>query len=358
MLENRAKLIAKLLVDYSTSVKRDEQVIIHGDVAAKDFVLEVYKNVLQKGAHAYLHWNVTGERKIFYKYARKHQLEKFPKPVFQEVKESDAVIYISAPEDFYELKGIDAKKISLRMKTLKPILDWRVEKTKWVIFQYPTKQAAKFADLSYEKFKNMVFNSCLIDWKKFSKKLNKFKRKLDRVDEVVIKGKKTELYFSIKNRKAVVGNGKYNMPDGEVFTSVVEDSVNGCIYFEIPAVKYGNVVKNVYLEFKEGKVVKAKASSNEKLLKKIIATDEGAKRIGEFGIGLNYNITHNTKQILFDEKIGGTIHLALGRGYKETKSKNESAIHWDLIKDLRKDGEIYFDNELVMKNGVCKKDLL
>jgi aminopeptidase len=354
MLSNKAKKTAKILVEYSTKVKKNENVIISSDIAAKDFALEIYKLVLQKGAYPKIYWSVPGEKKIFYTYAKNHQLIKFPKHLFNEIKDTHVVFNISAPEDLYELANVDAKKIAVRRKVIKPISDWRIEKTRWVIFQYPTKEVAKFAGFSFKNFSDFVFNSCLLNWNSFRKKLNKFKKFLDRVENVRIIGKNTDITFSIKGRNAVIGDGTYNMPDGEVFTSVVENSVEGEIYFEIPAVKYGNVVEGVYLRFKKGKVVKADAEKNSEFLKKILRTDKGAKRIGEFGIGLNYKIYRATKQILFDEKIGGTIHLALGKSYKETKGKNNSAIHWDFIKDLRKNGKVYFDDKLVMQKGKWK----
>ena len=149
----------------------------------------------------------------------------------------------------------------------------------------------------------------------------------------------------------MVAQGYRNMPDGEVFTSVVEQSVNGYIKFDIPAIWQGNVVEDIKLDFTRGRIMSVKASKNQAFLEKMLETDEGSKRIGEFGIGFNYNITKSVKTILFDEKIGGSIHLALGRGYKETQSQNESAIHWDMVKDLRKHGEVFFDGKLMMKNG-------
>jgi len=351
MVDRRIKKICKILVDYSTKIKKGEKAIISADVAAKDMVLELYKLLLQRGAHVSIDIGLPNEAKIFYTYAKKHQLKHFPKIEFLRMKDTDAVFIIGAPENMRELAKVDTTKISLRHRITKLISDWRVEKTKWVIFEYPTKAMAKLAGVDLKEFSNFVFNSCLLNWKKFSESMKLFKRKEDRVNKVRIVGKNTDLRFSIKGRKAVVGDGTYNMPDGEVFTSVVENSANGHIYFEIPAVNMGNVVEGVYLEFKKGKVVRENARKNKNFLTKILNTDNGSRRLGEFGIGLNYNIKRSTKQILFDEKIGGTIHLAVGRSYKETKGKNESAIHWDFIKDLRKEGRVYFDGKLVMEKG-------
>jgi aminopeptidase len=250
-----------------------------------------------------------------------------------------------------ELSNIDPPRIAARLKALRPMLDWRIEKTRWVLFMYPTEAVAQEAEMSLKEFEDFVYKACLIDWKETSRKLLALKKHVDAADKVEITSPDTHLEFSIKGRESYACPGEYNMPDGELFTSVVEDSANGNIKFDIPGIWSSNVVEGMNLTFKEGKVVDAKADKNQEFLEKTLATDEGSKRIGEFGIGFNYNITRPVRQMLFDEKIGGTIHLALGFGFKKTLSKNESAIHWDMIKDFRKNGEIHFDAELVMKNG-------
>ena len=184
-----------------------------------------------------------------------------------------------------------------------------------------------------------------------AKDQEKLRISVDKTKEVRIVGAETDLRLSIAARHAVSAVGEYNMPDGEVFTSVVEGSTQGFITFTYPAINIGREFHDIRLEFKGGKVVRATASKGEEDLNKILDTDKGARRIGEIGFGNNFKINRFTKDMLFDEKIGGTIHIALGRGYKETKSLNESAIHWDMIKDLREGGEIWFDDKLVQKNG-------
>lgn len=343
--------IAKLLVDYSTKVEKGDRVQIACDLPAAGFAIEVYKHALQKGANAWIKVEIPEKRFWFYKLAKKSQLEFFPAHEMYEMKNTDVYIAIRAPTNTKDLASINPKKISQRMKTLKPITDWRVEKTRWCLFYYPTEALAQEAGMSLQEFEEFVFSSCLLDWSKLSKAMQKIKKALDETDKVEIYGRETQLEFSVKNRNAVVADGKYNMPDGEIFTSVVENSTNGEIYYDIPAVFNGNEADEIRLAFKNGKVVEARAERGEKFLKAVLGTDSGAKRIGEFGIGLNYNIKRPVKSILFDEKIGGSIHTALGNGYKETKSRNVSAVHWDLIKDLRREGEIYFDKNLVMKNG-------
>jgi aminopeptidase len=294
---------------------------------------------------------LPGTRYVFYKHANEEQLSFVPDHDMVEIRNTDVYISLGAPSNVKELSSIDPARISARMKALKPVSDWRVERTRWVIFACPTEALAQEAEMSLEEFEDFVYDACLIDWSEVSKKLQILKQSVDAADKVKIVSPDTRLEFSVKGRVGVAASGDKNMPDGEFFTSVVEDSVNGNISFDVPAVWFGNVVEGITLSFEKGKVVSAKASKNQAFLEKILSTDEGSKRIGEFGIGLNYGIAKAVKLILFDEKIGGTVHFALGRGYKETLSQNDSAIHWDMIKDLRKDGEIYFDGKLVMKNG-------
>jgi len=351
IVDERIEKVAMLLVDYSTKIKDGDCVLIRTDPPARDLALEVYKYALLRGAYPWIRTDLPGARYVFLKYASDAQLGFFPEHDFAEIKNTDVYILLVAPFNVKELSGVDPTRIGARLKVLKPINDWRVEKTRWVAFYYPTEALAQEADMPLQEFEDFVFNACLIDWKEVSKRLHRLKKAVDVTDKVKIISHDTNLEFSVKGRNSKVADGENNMPDGELFTSIVEQSVNGYIRFDIPAIWQGNVVEDIALTFEHGKIVDARASKNQAFLEKIIETDEGAKRVGEFGIGFNYGFTNPVKNILFDEKIGGTIHLAVGRGYKETLSQNDSAIHWDMIKDLRKDGEIYFDQKLVMKNG-------
>lgn len=351
MVDRRVEEAAKILVDYSTAIRTGDRVLIRTDASAKDLALEIYKQALLRGAHPWIRPELPGARYTFYKHASDEQLNFVPDHEMAEIKNTDVYISLGAPSNVRELSSIDPARISARMKALKPISDWRVEKTRWVVFAYPTEASAQEAEMSLQEFEDFVYNACLIDWSEISKRLQVLKQNVDAADKVEIVGPDTRLEFSVKGRVGVAASGDKNMPDGEFFTSVVEDSVNGNIHFDVPAVWFGNVVEDITLTFEKGKAVSAKAAKNQGFLEKILSTDEGAKRIGEFGIGLNYGIAKAVKLILFDEKIGGTVHFALGRGYKETLSQNDSAVHWDMIKDLRKDGEIFFDGKLVMKNG-------
>jgi len=351
MVDKRITETAQLLIDYSTHTKKGDRVLIRTDMAAKDLALEVYRFALLRGAHPWIRTDLPGARYIFFKHADEEQLNYFPEYELTEIKSTDVFISLGAPLNVRELSSIDPARISSRLKVLKSITDWRVEKTRWVVFMYPTEALAQEAEMPLQEFEDFVYNACLIDWKEVSKNLERLKQRVDAAGKVEIVSPDTHIEFSVKGRNSIAANGDKNMPDGELFTSVVEDSVKGSIRFDVPATWFGNVVEDITLNFEHGRVKEAKAGKNQAFLERILSTDEGAKSIGEFGIGFNYGITRSIKNILFDEKIGGTIHLALGKGYKETLSRNDSAVHWDMIKDLRRDGEIYFDGKLVMKHG-------
>jgi len=356
MIDKRLKEVARILVEHSTKIKKGDRVGIFFQEEAKPLALEVYKQALLKGAYPYLSCSVSGASYIFYKYANEDQLKRFPKVAMFEVKNTDVYIAISADYNTKELSAIDPKKIALRRKIVDPITKWRVEKTRWVICDYPTNALAQEASMSLEEFEDFVFKAILVDWKKMSKRMERLRNIMKKTNTVRIIGKNTDLVLSIKGSNPVVDDGTNNMPGGEVFTAPSKYSANGFIEFSYPAIRDGNEVDGIYLEFKNGKVVGAKATKNEKFLKTMLKIDEGASYLGELGIGCNYNIDRFTKNLLFDEKIGGTIHLALGNGYKENYGKmkdvNKSALHWDIVKDFRLEGgKLFFDDKLIQKNG-------
>lgn len=353
LVDSRVKKQAQILVDYSTKVKAGEKVLIVSDFSGEPLALEVYKRVVQKGAsEVRLQFDSYKIAEIFYKNASQKQLDHFPQISMDETKKIDVWIGIRADENRRGLSGIDPSIIVNHSKVVRPISDWRIEKTRWTVSAFPTEALAQEADMSLSEYSDFVFRGINgVDWKKLYKDQEKLRKLVDKTDKVHIKGKGTDLILTIKGRKAVNAGGQHNMPDGEVFTSVVENSANGYVSYTYPAIYMGREYHEIRLEFKNGKVVSATASKGEKDLNKILDMDKGARYIGELGLGNNYKIKRFTKSILFDEKIGGSIHIALGRGYKETLSKNESALHWDMIKDLRKGGELWFDHKLVQKDG-------
>lgn len=356
MLDQRLKRIAKILVEHSTKIKRKDRVHIVFQEEAKPLALEIYKMALLKGAYPLLSCSVSGAAYTFYRYANRDQLRRFPKVAMFEMRNTDVYISISADYNRKELSSIDPKRIALRRKVTDPINKWRTDKTRWVICDYPTNALAQEASMSLEEYEDFVFGAMLLNWKSESKKMEKLKRIMVKTNKVRLVGKNTDLSFSIKGSNPVIDGGKNNMPGGEVFTAPVKDSANGYIEFSYPAIREGNEVDGIFLEFKNGKVINAMAKKNEKFLKVMLNLDKGASYLGEFGMGCNYNIKKFTKNLLFDEKIGGTIHLALGNAYKinygRIKKVNKSALHWDIVKDFRfEGGKIFFDNRLIQKNG-------
>ncbi len=351
MTDPRLKRLAGIFTDYSVRIKKGDVVQLSYGPEARELALEIYKRILKKGAFPRVRCSEQGFSYAYYRIAKDEQLKSLPKIALFEAKNTDAWISIGSEYNTREFSNINPKKLSMRSKAVKRIQDTVMKKNNWVIFEYPTNSLAQDAEMSLEEFEDFVFKAALKDWKKEVKKQQKLMNLLNKTDRVRIEHEDTQLSFSIKGKKAVKCAGTHNMPDGEVFTEPVKNSVEGFIKYSFPAIRSGAEVRGIRLEFRKGKVVKATAEKNERLLKTMIRTDAGAKYAGEFGIGLNYNIKKHVKQILFDEKIGGTIHLALGMAFPETGGENKSAIHWDMIKDMRKGGKIYFDGKLVMKNG-------
>jgi len=350
MSDPRIQKLAKVLVDYSTRIKKGDNVAINFGSDSKELALEVYRLVIRRGAYPKVNANLPGFGYAYLKYASPAQFKKFPELAMHEAKYCNKFISIGADYNTKEFSNIDPKKITFRSKVTRPISDV-VLKKQWVICEFPTNALAQDADMSLEEFEDFVYNACLVDWRAMAKKQDKLKKIVDNGENVRIVGDETDITFSIKGRKAIRGDGTHNMPDGEVFTAPVDKSAEGYIAYTYPVIKMGKEVDGIKLEFKNGRVINFSATKNESLLKAALNTDKGARYLGELGIGMNYNIKRFIKQILFDEKIGGTIHLALGMAYKECGGKNKSAIHWDMIKDLRRNGKLYIDNKLVQKNG-------
>ncbi|MCD6476561.1 MAG: aminopeptidase [Candidatus Aenigmarchaeota archaeon] len=354
MTDPRIKKLAKIVVEYSLFVKKGERVIISADIPSQDLVKEVYKLVLKKGAYPSIHLGIPGLTYFYYKNASKEQLTHFPKIYWYEVKNTQKFLGIGSPLNTRELSNIDPKKIAIRNKVTNKITDYIVNakpKIYRCTMDFPTNALAQDAEMSLEEYENFFFNACLLDWKKLSKKWKRIRDYLNKSTEFRIVSKDTDLTMKIYPKSFVLDDGHENMPGGEVFGAPQKYSVNGYIRFTYPAIRSGVEVTNIYCEFKNGKCIKATADKNENFLNKMLDTDKGSRYIGEIGLGMNPKINKFTKNLLFDEKIGGTIHLAFGMAYKECGQPNKSALHWDIVKDLRKDGKIIVDGKVVMKNG-------
>ncbi|MDO8516770.1 MAG: aminopeptidase [Nanoarchaeota archaeon] len=355
-IDMRARKLAQVIIDYSVFVKPGEEVIISGGSEAEPFIAELYKAVILAGGHPTIKMSPQNLSDFFYKYATKEQIEHFPKLWFDTIKQAQKYIGISTDYNTKELSSADSKKLTARGKITKPISEY-VCNEKPKIFRvttaYPCVSHAIEAEMSLTEWENFVYSACLQDWPKLSKRLRKINNLFAKGKFVHLIGENVDLKFSIAGKNSILDDGKENMPGGEIFMAPGRESVNGWIKFEYPAIRDGKEVTGIFLKFKDGKVIESKADKNQEFLVAMLNTDENSSYIGEFGIGCNPKINRFSKNLLFDEKIGGTIHLALGSAYKDNGGGNDSAIHWDIVKDMKK-AKIILDNKVVQENGVWK----
>jgi len=351
MTDERIKQYAKILTNHSLTIKKGDLIEISGSIEAKPLILELCKNILKKGAAPKVNISLPGFNYIYYKHAKDNILKKYPEIAEYTAKKISGTISIFSPTNTRELTNTDPKKSALRRKITKKISDIHLKRNNWVLCAYPTPALAQEADMSLEEFEDFLYNAVLVDYKKMLIIQKKLQALYNRSKEIHVIGPDTDLHLDIRGRQGRMCYGKRNVPDGEVFIAPVENKTEGHVSYSFPAIYGGREVGGVRLWFKKGKVIKATAKKNEKFLHQMLKTDKGAKYIGEFSFGLNYNIKQNIKQILFDEKQGATIHIALGMAYKEGGGRNESAIHWDMIKDMKKNSKVYFDGKLMYKNG-------
>lgn len=355
-MDPRTRQLAKLVVDYALKVKPNENVIISGGTESQDFISDLYKEVILRGAHPDLRVGIPGLSSFFFKHAQKHQIEKFPEFFDHLVKNAQKYIGINTTTNTRELSDCDPKKIAARKKVTHPITTYICNgkpKIRRSTVAYPCPALAQEAEMSLTDYENFVYGACLQDWEEIGKHINKVLAKLRKGKSVHLIGEGVDLKFEIHGDKAMSDLEGDNIPMGEIFMAPVRESLNGWIKFDYPAIECSKEVTDIYLRFQDGKVVEATASKNEDFLRQMISTDENSSYVGEFGIGMNPKVNKFTKDLLFDEKMGGTIHLALGAAYKENGGGNDSAIHWDIVKDMRK-AKIVLDGKVVQENGNWK----
>jgi aminopeptidase len=362
-MDYRIDKLADLLVNYSVEVKPGEKVVIQGTTACEPMLRALYTKVLQAGSNPFMLVSLPGTDEMLYRYGNDDQLRHVPEPFTLVYKTYDCRIAIGSALNTREMSGIDPAKMVLRSQARTELMKVMMKRTasgefRWVGALFPTNAYAQDAEMSLSDYEDFVYNACMPDlndpvgyWKKMDAWQAKIVKWLEGRKSVHVKGKETDLRLSIEGRKFMNCNGKLNMPDGEVYTGPVENSAEGYVYFSYPAIENGREVTGVRLWFEKGKCVKATADKNQDFLNQTLDTDAGSRYLGEFAIGTNEGIQKFTREILFDEKIGGSFHMALGAGYPETGSKNESAIHWDMVCDLRDGGEIWVDDILLYKNG-------
>jgi aminopeptidase len=359
----RVEKLADVLVNYSVAVQPGQKVLVQGSILTEPLMQAVLVKVLQAGGHPLTRVSLPRGDELTFRYASDEQLQHIPEPIKLIYETYDAIIGLSGDHNTKALSEVDPAKIVLRQRAQTDLLKVFMERAakgelKWVGTLYPTYAYAQDAEMSLGDYEDFVFGACLPDmddpvgyWQRFSGWQQKIVDWLADKSTVRVIGPETDLSLNIAGRVFVNCDGKKNMPDGEVFTGPVEDSVEGHVHFSYPAVYASREVEGVRLWFEKGRVVKATADKNEDFLLKTLDTDEGARYVGEFAIGTNKGITRFTREILFDEKINGTFHMALGRSIPESRGKNESAIHWDMVCDLREGGEIWVDDQLLYQNG-------
>jgi aminopeptidase len=359
----RVSALARVLAGYSTEVKCGEVCLIEGEVAAQPLLQAVYEEVLKAGGNPIVNLTMEGQAATYFKHATDEQLE-WVSPVSRWAAENaDARIMVMASANTRELSAVPPERQTQRQRAMEPIMSTALERAaageyRWALTLFPTHAYASEAEMSLADYEDFYFGACLAGeadpvgaWKRQSEEVERLRDWIQDREEVRIEGPGTDLRVGIAGRTFIAADGKHNMPDGEFFTGPLEDSAEGEIIFHLPATYSGREVSGVRFRFEGGRVVDASAERGEEFLNQTLDTDDGARRLGELGIGTNYGISRATREILLDEKIGGTVHLAVGRSYPETGGVNESAIHWDMICDLRRGGRITVDGEPLQEDG-------
>jgi aminopeptidase len=362
MADPRIEKLAQIMVNYSLDLRPRQTLWLRTTPLAEELNLAVYEEAVKAGAHVFIDQRMPGAEEIFFKYASDDQLD-YVSPLRQHIIEQfDAELYIDAEHNTRSLSGIDGTRMARVRKASAQLFSQKMKRAadglyRWCITVYPTQAMAQDADMNLADYREFVYGAGMLNdpdpvafWREEGRKQTELAAWLKGHDQVVLKGSNVDITLSIKDRSFEISDGRYNFPDGEIFTSPVEDSVNGWIRFKYPAIYDGQEVTDIELWFEEGKVVREKAARNEELLTSLLNTDAGARILGEWGIGTNYGIQRFSKNMLFDEKIGGTIHFAVGLGFPECGGRNESGLHWDMLCDMA-ESEISIDGEPFYKDG-------
>jgi aminopeptidase len=363
MNDPRIDKLANLLVNYSVAIQPGDKVLLSGPSSAAPLLKEVYKHVLLAGGQPFSMFSLFDQQELLYKYASDEQLSFVPPPYQMMIETYDANIHLMADENTKALTNLDPERIVVRRRAFTEINRTFLQRAarkelRWTLTLFPTQAYAQDAEMSLDEYESFFYQACMPDmndpvgyWKNISARQAKIIDWLADKKSVHVTAPGTDLRLSIAGRKFINCDNHENVPDGEIFTGPVEDSLEGHVHFTYPSIYDGHMVNDIRLWFEKGKVVKASAEKNEDYLLKTLDTDEGSRYVGEFAIGTNQGIQQFTGEILLDEKIGGSFHMALGEGYPESGSKNESGLHWDMICDLRQGGEIHIDDQLFYKDG-------
>jgi aminopeptidase len=366
MTDPRMQKLTDVLVNYSVNVQPGQYVGIIADVSAMPMIRLVHAAVTKAGGFTTMLLTDEAITRSYLRNANDDQLDRLDPLEMEMIERVDAMISLRATNNTRAMTGIDPKRVQRMAAARRPRQETFLRRSaegtlQWTLTQYPTEASAQEANMSLEEYENFIYSATFCDlddpvaeWRKVSEMQQGKVDYLKGKNSVRLKGPNIDLSLSIKDRIFINADGKRNMPDGEIFTGPVEDSVNGWVRFSYPSIVGGRAVSGIELRFEGGKVVEASAEQNDDLLQAQLNTDAGARYLGEFAIGTNFGIDRFTGNILYDEKIGGTIHMAVGASYPDTGGKNQSAVHWDMICDMRNDSEIYVDDELFYRNGEFK----
>ncbi|MEY3479775.1 MAG: hypothetical protein RIQ71_550 [Verrucomicrobiota bacterium] len=354
-MDARYEKLADVLVNHSTALKPGEKVLIEVSDVPDAIVLALIRAARRAGAFPFVqlqHGRVAREMAIG---AVKDQVAFIAEFEMARMKKMDAFIAIRGSENSTEMSDVPSEKMKMIAASMRPVMNQRINKTRWVVLRWPNPSMAQMAQMSTEAFEDYFFRVCTVDYGKMRKGMEALKALMDSTDKVHIKGPQTDLRFSIKGIGSVICGGDRNIPDGEVFTAPVKRSVEGHLRFNVPTVYQGTVFEDVHLEFKGGRIAGASAGRYTGKLNTILDTDAGARFIGEFSLGFNPHILHPIRDILFDEKIAGSFHFTPGQAYEVGGNGNRSQIHWDMVCIQRADyggGEVWFDGKLIRRNGI------
>ena len=340
---------AKVLVKWSAEVNKGDMVVVSASPDAHELAVAVTKHVAKAGGTSVILMQSEEVSRAYFDGANDETLELFPKHMKALIDNCDVFIGLSSPMNTKALANVDPKRVVTRSKTTKEINDMITLK-RWVITVHPCSTLAQQGNMSLEEYRKFVYSAMLIDWREESKNMYKMKELLESKSDIRFVGPETDLYAKTEGRIWIAADGKHNMPDGEVFTAPIEDTVEGSIYFDIPFMQHGKVIEGVRLKFERGEVVDFSAEKSEDTLKALLDTDEGSRRLGEMAIGTNRGIKEYTLNMLFDEKIGDTIHCALGMAYPDCNGTNQSAIHVDMIKTML-EGEVIAGDKTIYSKG-------
>ena len=367
MPDSRVTRLAQVLVDYSVNVQPGQRVSITGLTVAAPLIEAVYERVLERGGLPHLLLGLPGLAALFLRRANDQQLTYVSPFLRLQYEEFDCLISLGGSSNTRDLTGVDPARQALQRQALAPLQEAYFRRTaageyRWVTTQFPTEAGAQDAEMSLREYEDFVYGAAHVDdpavdpvayWRGISADQQRLVDWMRPHDQVVVRGPNVDLTLSVKGRRFINADGQRNIPDGEIFTGPVEESVNGWVRFTYPVVAFGREIEGIELKLEQGRVVHASATKNEAFLLSALDTDAGARYVGEFAIGTNFGIKRFTKSILFDEKLGGSFHMALGAGYPDTGSQNHSSLHWDMICDMRQ-GEILVDGELFYQGGAFK----